>query len=233
MNKIDLYKKQAAEKAVAFLESGMIVGLGSGRTAGFALKRIAELLKNGTLKNIRAIPSSKVTQKKARRLDIPLTDFSGHSQIDITIDGADEVDPQLNLIKGGGGALLREKILVQSSKRVIIIVDETKLSRSLGTKWPVPVEVLPFAWPVEFRYLKSLGAAVTLRKDKKGEIYLTDQKNYILDIRLGAMKHPDEIATRLNQRAGILEHGLFLEMVSDIIVAGKKGITHLRRYDVL
>jgi ribose 5-phosphate isomerase A len=233
MNRIDLYKKQAAEKATEYLQDGMIVGLGSGSTANFAIQRVAELLKNGQLNNIRAIPSSLSSEKKARQLGIPLTDFTQHTEIDITIDGADEVDPRLNLIKGGGGALLREKILVQCSKRVIIIVDETKLSPALGKKWPVPLEVLPFAWPAEEKYLRALGAGVTLRKGKKGKIYLTDQKNYILDFNMGVIKHPEEIANRLNQRAGILEHGLFLEMVSDVIVAGKKGITHLRRYEVL
>lgn len=233
MNKIDLYKKQAAEKATEYLQDGMIVGLGSGSTATFAIKRVAELLKKGTLKNILAIPSSIISERKARQLGIPLTDFAQHTEIDITIDGADEVDPRLNLIKGGGGALLREKILVQCSKRVIIIVDETKLSSALGKKWPVPLEVLPFAWPVEEKYLKSMGASVSLRKDKRGKIYRSDQKNYILDFNMGVIKHPEEIASRLNQRAGILEHGLFIELVSDVIVAGKKGITHMRRYDVL
>ncbi len=233
MKELDTYKKIAAETAVEFIKDGMIVGLGSGSTAEFATRKIAQLYKDESLKKIKGIPSSKKTEKLARRLGIPLTDFSKISGIDLTIDGADEVDRQLNLIKGGGGALLREKILIQASKQVIIIIDKNKISKKLGTKWPVPIEVLPFGWENEAKYLESLKARIKLRRTSNNKIYLTDQKNYILDADFGIIRHPEDLNLKLNQRAGIIEHGLFVEMVSDIIIAGKKGVTHLRQYDVL
>ncbi len=229
MDSVENLKKQAAEKAVEFIKSDMVIGLGTGSTAAFALQRIAELLKSGELKNILGIPSSVQTAKEALKLGIPLTTFDDHPAIDITIDGADEVDPQLNLIKGGGGALLREKILAQFSKRVIIIVDESKLSPVLGTKYPLPVEVLPFAWRPEALYLESLGAKITLRQQEDGNVYHTDQDNFILDCQFGEIKEPETLAAKLQQRAGIMAHGLFLGMASEVIVAGEKGIRHLTR----
>jgi len=228
MKELDTYKKIAAEKAVEFIKDGMTVGLGSGSTAEFAIRRIAQLCKNRSLKKIEGIPSSKKTEKLARDLGIPLTDFSKISCIDITIDGADEVDRQLNLIKGGGGALLREKILIQASKQVIIIIDESKISKKIGTKWPVPIEVLPFSWENEAKYLESLKAQIKLRRTSEKKVYLTDQNNYILDADFGIIHHPEDLNLKLNHRAGIIEHGLFVEMVSDIIIAGKKGVTHVK-----
>jgi len=233
MKTLDQYKKLAADKAVEFIKDGMIVGLGSGSTAEFALRKIAQLFKDGSLKKIQGIPSSKKTEKLARRLGIPLTDFSKTSGIDITIDGADEVDGQLNLIKGGGGALLREKILIQASKQVIIIIDESKLSKKLGTKWPVPIEVLPFGWQTEAKFLQSLRARTKLRRRSNNKMYLTDQKNYILDTDFGIIRHPEDLNIKLKLRAGIIEHGLFVDMASVIIIAGKKGITYLKRYEIL
>jgi len=229
MDSIESLKKKAAEKAVEFIKSDMVIGLGTGSTAAFALQRIAELLKSGELKNILGIPSSVQTAKEALKLGIPLTTFDDHPTIDITIDGADEVDPQLNLIKGGGGALLREKILAQFSKRVIIIVDESKLSPVLGSQHPLPVEVLPFAWRPEALYLESLGAKITLRQQADGNVYHTDQDNFILDCQFGEIKEPETLAAKLQQRAGIMAHGLFLGMASEVIVAGEKGIRHLTR----
>jgi len=155
MREQEKYKKMAAEKAVEFIKDRMIVGLGSGSTAHFAIRKLAELYKNGSLKEIQGISSSYETEKLARSLGIPLTDFSKVSEIDLTIDGADEADRKFNLIKGGGGALLREKILIQASKQVIIIIDESKLSKNVGEKWPIPIEVLPFGWQNAARYLLS------------------------------------------------------------------------------
>jgi ribose 5-phosphate isomerase A len=233
MQKTDSYKKQAAEKAVEFLENGMIVGLGSGTTAQFALHRIGELIASNQLSKIIGIPSSRQTSRIAQRLEIPLGEINDYPVIDVTIDGADEVDPQLNLIKGGGGALLREKIIIQASKRVIIIVDENKMSSGLGKKWPVPIEVLPFSWKCEARFLSSLGAEVSLRQSASGKLFKSDQNNYILDVNFGQIKHLEELVKKLNQRAGIIGHGIFLELVTDIIVAGKKGISHLKRYELI
>ncbi|OGB60661.1 MAG: ribose 5-phosphate isomerase A, partial [Caldithrix sp. RBG_13_44_9] len=227
------YKSQAAEKAVEFLEDGMIIGLGSGTTAQFALRRIGELVASGKLGKIIGIPSSRQTDRIARRLAIPLGEINDFPEIDLTIDGADEVDPQLNLIKGGGGALLREKIIIQASKRVIIIVDESKISTRLGKKWPVPVEVLPFSWKCEERFLASLAGKVMLRKTNSGKPYKTDQNNFILDVKFSQIKQPEELVKKLNERAGIIGHGIFLESATDVIVAGKKGISHLKRYNLL
>ena len=147
------------------------------------------------------------------------------------MDGADEVDPELNLIKGGGGALLREKVVAQASRTNIIIVDESKLSDCLGTHWALPIEVIPFAARTEANFLQSLGASVSMRRDKEGQLYKTDQHNYIQDANFGPMSDPAALANRLNERAGIIEHGLFLGLASEVIVAAEDGIRHLHRKD--
>jgi ribose 5-phosphate isomerase A len=224
----DELKRQAAFFAAGFVEPGMVVGLGTGSTTQFALERLGELIRSGRLPGIVGIPSSVRTEKTARELGIPLADFETHPLIDVTIDGADEVDPELNLIKGGGGALLREKVLAQATRRNIIIVDESKLAPRLGTKWALPVEVVPFARPAEARFMISIGAAVTLRL-QDGRPVTTDQGNLLLDAAFGPMENPAAIAEQLNGRAGIVEHGLFLGLASDVIVAGREGIRHLER----
>jgi len=228
MTSPDELKQKAAFFAVELVESGMVVGLGTGSTTQFALERLADRIKRGELKNIVGIPSSLRTDHAARQLGIPLTDFDVQPVIDITIDGADEVDPELNLIKGGGGALLREKVLAQATRRNVIIVDESKLSPRLGTKWPLPVEVVPFARAAEERFLTSMGAAVTLRSKGDGPV-ATDQGNLLLDANFGPMAAPQLIADQLNGRAGIVEHGLFIGLAHDVIVAGADGIRHLTR----
>jgi ribose 5-phosphate isomerase A len=224
----DELKQKAAVIAVGFVESGMVVGLGTGSTTQFALERLGEQLRSGGLRDVVGIPSSLRTEQAARELGIPLTDFDAHPWIDVTIDGADEVDPELNLIKGGGGALLREKVLAQATRRNIIIVDESKLAPRLGTKWALPVEVVPFARPAEERFLASIGAAVTLRS-KDGRPVTTDQGNLLLDAAFGPMENPAAIAEKLNGRAGIVEHGLFIGLAHDVIVAGREGVRHLNR----
>ena len=169
------------------IESGMIVGLGTGSTTSFALIRIAGRIQSGDLKNIIGISTSIRTENLARELNIPLATLDEKPQIDVTIDGADEVDPELNLIKGGGGALLREKVVAQASRTNIIIVDESKLSDSLGSHWALPVEVIPFAAKTEAGFLESLGATVAVRRDEKRQLFKTDQHNYILDADFGAI----------------------------------------------
>ncbi|MBN2570506.1 MAG: ribose 5-phosphate isomerase A, partial [Ignavibacteriales bacterium] len=162
---------------------------------------------------------------QAKEFNIPLTNFLEHPIIDITIDGADEVDPELNLIKGGGGALLKEKIIAQASKKEIIMVDGSKLVNKLGEKWHVPIEVIPFAVGTEINYLKSIGAnKVDIRKTKSNELFLTDENNVILDANFGVIENPTELARKLGQRAGIVEHGLFIGMTSEVIVASSDGI---------
>ncbi len=228
---VDQFKEQAAARAVDFIASGMIVGLGAGSTALYALRVIADKLRTGQLKDIVGIPCSHHTEAEAQKLSIPLTTLEEQPTVDVTIDGADEVDANLDLIKGGGGALLREKIVAQASRREIIIVDESKLSPMLGTRWPVPVEVVPFGWRSQVRFLKSLGARVTRRENKEGMPFRTDQGNYILDCDFGPISQPAQLAQLLDQRAGIVEHGLFLGLATDVIVAGSAGIRHRKRED--
>ena len=229
MGKQDQLKQKSAHRAVEFVESGMVVGLGTGSTTAFAVIRIGERLKSGDLKDIVGIPTSIRTEKLAREWSIPLCGLEDQPVIDVTIDGADEVDPDLNLIKGGGGALLREKVVAQASRQNIIIVDESKLSPRLGTRWALPVEVIPFAAKSAENFINSLGAEVTLRHDDTGRPYQTDQNNFILDANFGKMAEPDRVAASLNERAGIVEHGLFLGLASDVIVAAEDGIRHLKR----
>jgi ribose 5-phosphate isomerase A len=223
------YKQQAAERAVEFVQSGMVAGLGTGSTAIFATRHIARLLHDGQLKNIFGFATSKAVWKEAQRLGIPMMTEEMPNSLDLTIDGADEVDPDLNLIKGGGGALLREKITAQASRRLIIVADDSKLSPRLGTHHAVPVEVLSFGWRSQFRYLELLGAQVEARYNADGSLFMTDSGNIILDCNFGPIANPAELAARLSARAGIAEHGLFLGLATDLIIAGKDGIRHLER----
>jgi len=227
MSGVNKSKQTAGKKAIDFIESGMVIGLGTGSTFRFALEELGARLKSGRLANITCVASSLRTERKAKNLGITLSTFEHIKEIDVTIDGADEVDQNLNLIKGGGGAMLREKILAQNSKRMIVITDDSKISRHLGEKWSVPVEVLPFAWQVEDLYLKSIGGKGQLRKTEKGQIYLTDQKNFVLDCNFGIIKDPERIALLLEKRAGILGHGLFLHMATDLIVGKEENWRHI------
>ncbi len=223
-----LLKRHAAERAVEFVQSGMIVGLGHGTTAIWAIRRIGELIKANQLTNILAVPCSSQSEADARELGIPLTTLEEHPHIDLTIDGADEVAPNFDVIKGGGGALLREKIVAQATKREIIVVDESKLSPSLGTKWAIPVEVIPFGYGSQKAFLEGLGAKVIIRQ-KDGKTFHTDQGNIILDCNFGAISDPARLAEQFKQRTGIVEHGLFIRLVSDVIVASASGTRELKR----
>lgn len=227
MDEQALLKQKAAEQAVGYVTSGMVVGLGSGSTVKFALEFLGGAVNSGKLERIVGIPSSGQTEDLANEMGIPLTTFEEHPEIDLTIDGADEVDPQLNLIKGGGGALLREKIVAQASRRNIIIVDESKLSPRLGTQWAVPIEVIPFALAVEMHFLQGLGAKPILRGEGDQDPFITDEGNLILDAHFGPIEDVQRLADQLNQRAGIVEHGLFLGMATEVIVAGKGGVRQL------
>jgi len=222
-------KKEAAEYAVQFLESGMVVGLGTGSTAIFATRRIAELLRDGSLKNIVGFATSNVIWQEAQQLGIPLMEQAMPSKIDVTIDGADEVDPKLDLIKGGGGALFREKIVAQASDREIIIVDDSKMSACLGTLHTLPVEVSPFGWESQLRFLQSLGARANIRHNANGSQFVSDSGNMILDCDFGPIADVPGLAANLSARAGIVEHGLFVGIASDVIVASETGIRHLKR----
>jgi ribose 5-phosphate isomerase A len=220
------FKAQAALHAVELIQPGMKVGLGTGSTAIYATRRIAELLKSGGLYDIIAFATSKATWAEAVRLGIPMMAEDLPVDLDLTIDGADEVDPQLNLIKGGGGALLREKIVAQVSRRMIVVVDDTKPSPCLGTLWPVPVEVIPFGWRSQSRFLEALGATYTIRLNRDGTQFITDSGNMILDCRLGPIPDVYTLAAKLAARAGIVEHGMFIDLATDVIIAGAAGIQH-------
>ncbi len=223
------YKEQAATRAVEFVRSGMKVGLGTGSTAVFATRRIAELLQSGALRDIIAIATSRATAAEAARLGIPMMTDDLPTDLDVTIDGADEVDPDLNLIKGGGGALLREKIVAQVSRREIIVVDETKPSPRLGTRFPVPVEVIPFGWRSQARLIEALGGKYTIRQNPDGTQFVTDSGNMILDCHFGPISDARALADTLKARTGIVEHGLFIGLATDLIVAGKDGIQYRTR----
>jgi ribose 5-phosphate isomerase A len=226
----DSHKQQAAERAVALVMSGMVVGLGTGGTAMFALRRIAELLRAGELRDIVGVPTSSATAAEALRLGIRLLDDARSGAADLTIDGADEIDPALDLIKGRGGALLREKIVAQTSRRLVIVADETKLSPALGTRAPLPVEIIPFGWRSQTEYLNSLfpQGRVSLRATG-GEPFVTDQGNFILDCVTGPIEQSHELAVQLQARAGVAAHGLFLDLATDVIVAGPSGVEHRTR----
>ncbi|KAK8582960.1 hypothetical protein V6N13_069726 [Hibiscus sabdariffa] len=227
----DELKKIAAYKAVEFVESGMVLGLGTGSTAKHAVDRIGELLRLGKLKNIVGIPTSKKTQEQALSLGIPLSDLDTHPTVDLAIDGADEVDPHLNLVKGRGGSLLREKMVEGACKKFVCIVDESKLVNHLGgSGLAMPVEIVPFCWKFTARKLQNTlensGCVAKLRNGAEGEPFVTDNGNYIVDLYLqkniGDLRVASDAILRI---AGVVEHGMFLDMATTVIVAGELGIT--------
>ena len=220
-------KKAAGIRAVDFVYAGMLVGLGTGSTAEFAIEELSRRIRDGGLSNISCVPSSERTKDFAHSLGLHLVELDSAKKIDVTIDGADEIDSDFNLIKGGGGALLREKILAQNSERNIIVADESKLSKRLGERFPVPVEVLEFALEAEKGYLESLGGEARLRLARNGSPFLTDQGNFIVDWGFGEIRDPSFFADCLSKRAGIVEHGLFVGIASDIIIGFAGGVEHL------
>jgi len=223
---IEALKKNAARYAVRFIQPGMILGLGHGSTARFALHEIAALFSRGTLPRILGIPCSAAVGRAAAALNIPLTTLDAHPEIDLTIDGADEITLKGFAIKGGGGALLHEKIVAQASRRMILIADETKLSPVLGTRFPVPVEVVPFGMTSHLKYLERQGCRPVLRKE--GDLpFRTDEGNCIIDCHCGPLEDPHALALKLKERAGMVEHGLFLDLATDIVLSGQEGIRHI------
>jgi ribose 5-phosphate isomerase A len=225
----DTLKQQAAEYAVRSVQSDMIIGLGHGSTAIWAVRKIGQLIQAGTLRNVLGIPCSVLVEAEAREMGIPLTTLEEHPVIDLTIDGADEVAPDLNVIKGGGGALMREKIVAQASKREIIVVDESKVVPALGTHWAVPVEVIPFGYGSQLDYLKALGAEVKIRQGTGGNPFKTDQGNLILDCNFGPIADPGILADKIKRRTGVVEHGLFIGLATEVIIASVDGIREIKR----
>ncbi|MDH7518124.1 MAG: ribose-5-phosphate isomerase RpiA [Candidatus Thermoplasmatota archaeon] len=217
-------KKIAGEKAAEYIKDGMIVGLGTGSTVEYTIKKIAEMVKNGL--DIKGIPTSMHTKKIAKEYNIPLTDLEENPVIDITIDGADEVDPNLNLIKGGGGALTREKIVAYHSKKEIIVIDETKIVKVLGVNSPLPVEVLKYGWSSTKKALEEFGCTVELRKIMN-DPYLTDNSNYILDCDFEIIESPEQLEKDINNIPGVVENGLFIGLVDEVIVGSRQGVMTL------
>jgi ribose 5-phosphate isomerase A len=220
------FKEAAAESAATQVMDGMIVGLGSGSTATLAISAIGRRVRQGL--RIICIPTSERTAALARDLGIPLSSLEERSQIDITIDGADEVElGTLNLIKGRGGALLREKIVASASTRFLIIVDETKLVNRLGQHDPIPAEVIPFGWQATARRLERLGAQPTLRLRSDSQPYTTDGGHYILDCAFGSISSPADLDRELDSVVGLVEHGLFVGLASQAVVGGPNGTKSL------
>jgi len=215
-------KLAAAQAALRFVQPNMVVGLGSGSTATLFIQLLGEQVKAGL--KIQGIASSQDSEDLARQLNIPITDFDHHQTIDVAIDGADEVAPGLALIKGGGGKLLREKIVASASKRFIIVADDTKLVRQLGA-FPLPVEVIPMAVPLVHNELVDLGFKPTIRqkKDKSGT-YITDEGNILLDCHSDVIADPEQTAQEIRNIIGVVEHGLFLGMAERVLIASSTGV---------
>lgn len=219
-------KEKAAAAAVARVQDGMVLGLGTGSTTRYAIQGIARLVEEGH--EILGVPTSQATADLAASMGIPLTSLEEHPRLDLTIDGADEVDPQLRLIKGMGGALAREKLVALASERVFIIVDEGKRVDVLGTRTPVPVEVLPFGWHGTQGRLEALGSTPVLRGGDAAP-FVSDNGNYIVDARFPPLEAPEELADRIKALTGVVEHGLFLGVADRVFVAGSGGVDVLRR----
>lgn len=215
---IEAEKRAAAEAAARRVTDGMVVGLGTGSTADFAIRKLGEFVAAGL--RISGVPTSRRSEDLARRLGIPLVTLQDVERIDVTIDGADEIDPEsLAVIKGQGGALAREKLVAVASGVVIIVADASKIVERLGTRHPVPVEVLPYGWRVPATRISKLGGKPVLRTDASGSPFVTDNGNYILDVIFGPIAQPDRLARALKELTGVVDHGLFIDIADCALVA--------------
>lgn len=218
-------KQAAGRQAAAAVSPDMVVGLGTGSTVAFFLEALAERFHAGELPGIVGVSTSLRTDLVAKALGIPLTTLESVPSIDLTVDGADEVDPRLDLIKGMGGALLREKMVAQATSTLIIIVDERKVVARLGTRSPLPVEVVPFGWATHLGFMKDLGADAVLRRGADGEVFHSDNGNLILDCGFpGGIPDSKAVENVLARRAGVVETGLFLGMAKQVLVGGEDGV---------
>jgi len=228
----DSLKRAAGVEAAELVESGMRLGLGTGSTVAHLLVALAEKLSRGALTDVVGVPTSLRTAREARELNIPLTSLTETPVLDLTIDGADEVDPALDVIKGLGGALLREKMVAQASRRLAIMVDDGKMVPALGTRCPVPVEVVQFGWEVHGPFMESCGADPVLRVGSDGEPMVTDNGNYIIDCHFaGGIDDAEGFERAIRARAGVVESGLFLGMATEVLVSGPAGVETLLRGD--
>ncbi len=222
----DAEKEAAARASLKYVRDGQIVGLGSGSTATIAIRLLGERVRAGL--KIRGIPSSVASRDLAQQLGIPLITFEEAQVIDVTIDGADEFDPALNLIKGGGGAMLREKVVAFASKQLVIVTDSSKQVPVLG-RFPVPVEVIGFAEPLIAKKISDLGAKVVRRMDSSGKPYVTDENHHILDCHFGQIPDPATVARTLSEMPGLVEHGLFVGMAGVVLMAKAGNVEEFRR----
>ena len=222
----DLEKQVTARASLSFVENGQVVGLGSGSTATYFVRFLGEQVRAGL--NVRGVPTSIRTQRLAEECGIPLITLDQVTSIDVAVDGADEFDPQLCLTKGGGGALLREKIIASAAKKFVVVADSGKQVPVLG-RFPLPVEVIPFAETLLTRRISSLGAAVTLRKATDGAPYRTDEGHHILDCQFGQIPDPPALARTLSDMPGVVEHGLFINMATVVLMAQGNKVIELRR----
>lgn len=220
----DHEKESAARASLRFFSDGDIVGLGTGSTAAYAVRFLAERVRAGL--KIKGIPTSRSTKELAESLGIPLTTLDQFQEIDVTIDGADEIGPQLSLIKGGGGALLREKVIAYASRKVVIIADSSKQVSVLG-RFPLPVEVIAFAQPVVAKRIAGLGAKVKLRESADGNPFVTDEGHQILDCSFGEIHDPTALGNALKAIPGVVEHGLFIGMATVALIAKEDQIIEL------
>lgn len=224
-------KQQAAGEALNYVRSGMVLGLGTGSTTTCFVEMLSERIRAGSLKKIRGVPTSEKTAALARTLGVPLTSLAQHPQLDLAVDGADEVDPDLNLIKGLGHALLREKIVGIHAARFMVIVDESKMVSRLGTLGPLPVEIVPFEAEAHVRWLNTLGCQAELLLDQDGSPSVTDNGNYLAHCLFPAgIANPHVLDRALADRPGVVEHGLFLGMATEVIVAAQTGIRISKRH---
>ncbi len=222
-------KRVAAEAALPLLTSGMVVGLGTGSTADFFLQALAAAIRTGALTDIVGVPTSRQSETRATELGIPLTTLARHPVIDVTVDGADEVDPQMRLIKGLGGALIREKIVAQNSRRFVIIADGSKTVPQLGARSPLPVEVVQFSYEVQAGFFRTLGAEPKLRK-VGGMVFNTDNGNLIYDLHFAnGIADPAAMERALLDRAGVVGTGLFLGMADTVLVGSTDGVRRIDR----
>lgn len=219
-------KRRAAEAAAALVRDGMTLGLGTGSTVHFWLEAVARRIHDENLR-VSGVPTSSRTEHEARRLGIPLTTLDHDPTLDFMVDGADEIDGRLNLIKGGGGALVREKVVASSTKDVVIIADEGKLVPRLGTTYPVPVEVLPFARPYVDRGLRALGGTPTLRKQPNGSNFITDNGNWIVDARFGGIPDPVRFEREITMLSGVLDCGIFTGLADVALIGTATGVRRL------
>jgi ribose 5-phosphate isomerase A len=223
------YKRRAAREGLSYVRDGMVLGLGSGSTTAYFLEALGEKLRTGALRGVAGVPTSGSTEQRARALGIPLTNLADHSRLDLAVDGADEVDPYLNLIKGLGRAILREKIVEIHADRFVVIVDESKLVSRLG-RGPLPMEIAPFGAEAQVRWLRTLGCRSELWHEEDGSRIVTDNGNNLARCWFpDGIADPYALAQELANRPGILEHGLFLDLASDVVVAGPSGMRILRR----